>query len=76
GLLLVKQAESLFAVLSADHAIAGQLQTHHQNAADGRFVIDDEQGGAVIAAIGSVTTILCGITLPVLLVEGHTQVTA
>jgi hypothetical protein len=52
------------------------LQAHHQHTTHRRFVVDDEQGGAVITAVGSGPTILCGITLPVLLVEGHTQITA
>jgi hypothetical protein len=44
-LLAMKDIESLFAVFRADHAVARQLEPHHQHAANSCLVIYDQQGG-------------------------------
>ena len=45
GLLLVEEGQGLLAILGTEHPITGQLQPHHQHAADRRFIIDHQHGG-------------------------------
>ena len=74
GLLPVVEAQGLLTILRADHPVAGQLQTHRQHAAHGGFIIDNQQGGALVAtaisgtggisAVGSQTIDVLGVVQP------------
>jgi hypothetical protein len=47
----VEKAQGLLAVLSAEHPIAGQLQTHHQNAAYRGFVVHHQKCGPMLTSL-------------------------
>jgi hypothetical protein len=73
----VEQGQGLLAIFSADDPIAGQLKAHHQHPTNRRLIVNNEQRGALIAARRQLrNTNPCGITLPVLRIEGHTRYSA